>query len=40
MTIECANRLEFYDAIYELTKLGLGFKAKAADLSIRLTGTL
>ena len=40
MKIECANHAEFYDAIHELVKLGLGFKARTDQLSIYLTGAL
>ena len=40
MTVRCATHDEFYDAIYELVKLGLGFNAKTDELSIYLTGAL
>jgi len=40
MKIECANLSEFYEAIHELVKLGLGFKARTDLLTIQLTGAL
>jgi hypothetical protein len=40
MTIRCETHVEFYDAIYELVKAGLGFNARTDELFIELTGTL
>ncbi len=38
MKIEASNQDEFYEAIHELVKLGIGFKAKTNLLTIYITG--
>ena len=38
MTIDCENETQFYDAIYALVKMGVGFKARPDQLAIYLSG--